>query len=207
MRLALRSLRWLGGAGLLAGLASASCYLAPQREGDGPWRSGTQLHHADGTLRRARLLEPMELDGICCTGWVWFHPNGRVASADLARDRAFACGLVPAESRVFFDERGALTGAFLCRDTTLGGVPCKGGAFKSHTAFHPDGRVKATFLRRNLELEGVPCAASSQVPVRFDERGRLIGCKLSRDVEIAGVPFRAGTTIELLPDGSARALD
>lgn len=156
----------------------------------------------DGTLREALLALPAEIAGVPCTGWTRFHPGGQLDEAELARDFTLAGQPIPRGSRVFFRENGEFCSAFLSRNTLLDGIPCDGGPLKSQTTFHPNGRVRMTFLYEDAVIQGVPCAESPFASVRFDESGRLTGCKLSRAATVGGKHFAAGAKIEWREDGS-----
>jgi len=192
---------------VLLALPLASCWnLTPQREQDLPYRTGTLERYADGTLENAKLVEPTQIEGYPCRGWISFHPNGRIEACDLARDTEVSGHLLPEGTRLFLGPDGTLHDVFLGRDTVLEGLPCNGGG-KIMAGFYPDGRLRYAFLARDTEIQGVPCEASVLTEVRFHPDGQLAGCKLSRAFELDGVPLRRGQVIELDRDGHLERRD
>jgi hypothetical protein len=193
--------RRMGGAGgaalalLALALSIAGCR-APQDPADLPFETASILRHADGSLRRARLLEETELGGLACRRWVWWHADGALDNVELARDSTVQGHALPAETRVFFDREGKLAHAWLSQDTVVDGHPCR-GRWKIDTAFHPNGRVRAFFPPHDVEIDGVPCDASVFHPVYLHPDGRLARCRLARAFEIGGERRAAGSTIEL----------
>lgn len=161
----------------------------------------------DGSLRTVLLAEPAEIDGIPCARWARFFRGGRLEDAELSRDCTLNGQPLPAGSRVFFTEAGVLESTFLSENTLLDGVPCDGGPMKCQTTFHPNGRVRMTFLHEDAEIQGVSCEGSVFASVRFDDQGRLVGCKLSRAATIDGVSFPSGAKIERDEHGRMRVLD
>jgi hypothetical protein len=192
---------------LLLLLALASCWtLEPQLDQDLPYRTGTLEHYDDGALESARLVEPTEIQGYPCRGWISFHPNGRIEACDLARDTEVVGHLLPEGTRLFLEPDGTLHDVFLGRDTVLEGIPCNGGG-KIMAGFHPDGRLRYAFLAKDTVIQGVPCEASVLTEVRFHPDGQLAGCKLSRAFELDGVRLRRGEVIELDREGRLEGRD
>jgi hypothetical protein len=179
----------------LLGLALLGC-LAPQQASDLPYRTSSILRHADGSLKRGYLVEPTELDGFPCQGWVWRHEDGKLDNFELQRDFTVQGHAFPAGTRLFLDREGHLAHAWLSKTTTIDGHVCR-GRFKIDTAFHPNGRVKAFFPPEDLELDGVLCTASVFHPVYLHPNGRLKQCRLARETTLAGRVFARGTTLVL----------
>jgi hypothetical protein len=185
----------------LALLASACTVLTPQRDEDLPYRSGSILRHEGGALRRGLLVEPTEVLGFPCRGYVWLHPSGALDSFELARDAEVAGRTLPEGSRVFLREDGSLEWCWLSRDLVIDGIRCNGGWGKITTAFHSNGRLSAVFLSEDQEIQGVPCEASVFHPVELDEEGRLRGCQLSRAWRSHGREFAAREVLRFDADG------
>jgi hypothetical protein len=186
---------------LLLLLALVSCGAGtPQRDEDLPYRTGTLERYEDGTLETAKLVEPTEIEGYPCRGWISFHRNGRIEACDLARDAEVVGHLLPEGTRLFLEPDGTLDDVFLGRDTELAGLPCNGGG-KIMAGFHPDGRLRYAFLSEDTEIQGVPCEASVFTEVSFHPGGELAGCKLSRAFELDGVRLKRGAVIELDREG------
>ena len=78
MTLAAPSVRRPGPAAALLLMGLAACMSGRQTEEDRPYRTGTIELHADGSLRKAQLVEPAEVAGYPGKqgGWVRFHPDG-----------------------------------------------------------------------------------------------------------------------------------
>jgi hypothetical protein len=192
---------------LLLLLTLTSCWvLTPQRDRDFPYRTGTLEYYDDGSLEGARLVEPTEIEGYPCRGWISFHPNGRIEACDLARDTKIVGHRLPEGTRLFLEPDGTLEDVWLGRDTVIDGIPCNGGG-KIMAGFYPDGRLRYAFLVRDTEVQGVPCEASVLTEVSFHPDGKLAGCKLSRAFELDGVLLRRGEVIELDREGHLKGRD
>lgn len=185
---------------ILAALLAGACLACQQqREEDRPYRTGTIERHANGSLRKAQLLDAAELEGLPAKpgGWVRFHASGVLRGLQLDRDQAFAGRVLPGDSYLWFDERGALESAWLARDTEIDGVPCDGGPGKISTGFYPDGRLRHVFLSRDAVLEGLPCRSSVLEPVEFHPRGGLKRATLSAPCTYRGIDLKRGQEVSL----------
>lgn len=184
---------------LLLVLASCGAF-TPQRVEDLPYRTGTLERYRDGTLESAKLVEPTEVEGLPCRGWISFHRNGRLESCVLARDTDVVGHLLPEGTRLFLEPDGTLDDVWLGRDTVLEGILWDGGG-KMMAGFHRNGRLRYAFLEEDTEIQGVPCEASVLTEVRFHPDGTLAGCKLARAFVLHGVLLERGAVIELDPEG------
>lgn len=157
-------------------LAAPGCAGPPvQLEADGPVFHANGIRHwKDGGVRRARLVDRVELQGVPARGWVGFHRDGGLKDAELSRDHELSGHLLPEGTRVFLDEDGVLESAYLSHDMVIDGIPVNGGWGKIATSFHPNGRLKHVFLSEDAVIQGVPCEASLSRYVVFDADGKLI---------------------------------
>jgi hypothetical protein len=187
--------RFAGAALLLLAISFAGCS-TPQDPADLPYRTSSILRHASGALQRAALVEPAEISGYPCQGWLWWHADGSFDNLELSRDHVVQGHAFAAGTRVFFDAEGRLAHAWLEQDAQVDGLPCR-GRWKIDTAFHPNGHVKAFFPPRDFEIDGVLCEASVFHPIYLHPDGRLRQCKLARDAEIDGRPRAKGDVVTL----------
>lgn len=181
---------------LLLSCAQLAACASAQDPADLPFRTSSIRRHENGSLMRAYLVEPTELDGFVCQRWCWWYEDGRIDNIELARETTVQGHTFPAGTRVFFDPAGALAHAWLSADTVIDGRPCRGG-MKIDTAFHPSGRVRAFFPPEPIEIDGVLCAASVFHPVYLHENGRLRQCKLARGATVGGRAFERGSVLML----------
>jgi hypothetical protein len=191
-----KSTKFLSCCCVAALIAFVCCCRVSQDPRDLPFRTGTIDRRADGTLERALLVEPAELDGYPCKGWVMRHDNGRLQSFHLSADLTLQGHLLPADTRVFFDRDGKLAHAWLPRETTLAGHACR-GSMKIDTAFHPDGSIAAFFPPDDVRIDGILCEASVFHPVYLHPNGRLRQAKLAEAVRVGERVFERGATITL----------
>lgn len=173
-----------------------SCCAVEQEAGDLPYRSGTILRHENGTLRRGKLLEATEFQGLPCRSWLWWHDDGKLESAELARNFTYQGHDFPEGARLFLDREARLVHAWLGSDRVVDGRLCRGGG-KIDVSFHPNGNVKEFFPPEDVVIEGVPCEASPFHPVALHPDGRLRRCKLASDWSVDGRTFEKGSLLEL----------
>ena len=157
------------------------------------------------------LEGPREIQGVPCTGYASFGPDGRLAGCILSREHAFGPLLLPANTQIRrFYEEGTPKDVHLGQDTVLDGHRCLGrGPGEWMAGFHPNGRLAFCFLVDSETIDGVPCTRGSfwgdltgGVIVRFHDNGRLATCRLAADVTLAGQVVKKGKRIALDPEGN-----
>lgn len=166
-----------------------------QDPADLPFRTGTIERHPDGTIAKAKLVEPTVFQDLPCRDWVRFLPDGRLAGAELAVAAEVAGHLLPAGTHLWYADEGWLESAWLGADVTLDGILCYGGG-KAQATFWPDGALRAAFLVEDTVIDGVPCAASPFHPFRLDPAGRLMACRVARSCTVDGRTYRRGEDFE-----------
>ncbi len=164
-------------------------------------------------ISRRKLRQPETIEGVPCTSYTTFYPDGRLSSCFLAEDSEVAGHLLPKGTRVEFDEMGRLDHCFLGRETEIEGHLCRGHGHEYMTAFHPSGRLRTCWLARAEEIDGVPCRRATMIAdivggsvgATFYESGRLRGCEADRDFTREGRNFSRGDRVELDEEGALLA--
>ena len=180
-------------------LLACAC-LPKQSPADMPFRTGTIEHHENGQMRKARLYEATEIDGLLVDHWTHFHENGRAKGLRLAEDQELLGVSIPRKTYLWFDEEGHVHSAWLAKDLEIQGVQCNGGPGKIATYFHPNGRLKTVFLVDDALIQGVPCRASVFHPVCLDTEGRLTETTLSEAARVQGKSYDRGDRVKLRYD-------
>lgn len=181
---------------LLVGATSvAGCAGAPLPAPEPPFHANTVVRHAEGTIAKGCLVQPTVIHGVPCRGWVRLHPDGNLSSYELAEGAIVQGHTLPAATYVWLDDDSRLATCWLAHDATIQGHVCRGGPFKTATAFHPSGRLRAFFPRDDVVVDGVPCQASTQAPVYLHENGRLAGCRLATEFGRGGQMLRRGRDV------------
>lgn len=170
------------------------------------WRRGSLEHYPDGSLKKGNLAEPAEVFGHPAKRWVHFHENGKLRGLQLSEDWTWDERQLPAGTFLWFDSDQQLENCWLARDTTIEGLPCRGGG-KASTAFFPDGSLRAVFLAEDSRIDGTLCKASIWIPVQFHESGKLAGCQLAEETTVGAVTHPAATHLEFDHDGHATVKD
>ena len=183
----------IGAAGILL-LAVSGC--AVQSPDALPFHARSIERHADGTIAKGLLAQPVSIGGVPCRGWVRLHPDGSLSSYELATDATVQGHTLPAATYVWLDEHGGLKTLWLSQDTVIQGQTCRGGPFRHATSFHPDGSLFAFFPRDDVVIDGIPCASNPQVPVYLHPNGRPSRCRLAADVVVGGQTLRRGADAE-----------
>ena len=157
-----------------------------------------------------RLDAPQDIQGVPCTGYASFTPDGRLSGCILAREHSFGRVALPANTQVRrFHENLVPKDVHLGSDGVLDGHACLGrGPGEWMTGFHPDGRLAYCFLVADATIDGVPCRrgtfwgeVTGGVIVSLHDNGRLAACRLAADVTIAGQRYTKGARIGLDPEG------
>ncbi len=176
-------------------LSCCACFAPAQIEADRPYRTGTLEHYTDGTLRKARLMEPADVAGhpVAEGSWVRFLAKGVIHGVRLDRDHEISGRVIPASSFVWFDEQGAMATTWLSRDFEFDGVPCNGGPMKVATGFYPDGTLRYAFLSKNADIQGLPCASSVFSGVKFHPNGQLASANSPATARIGASNSRMGS--------------
>jgi hypothetical protein len=169
--------------------------------------SGAGLPRDREDLKRTKLSEPTEFQGVMCQRHTWTRENGDLHSCTLAEDTSFGKADLPAGAFITLDDDGRPRFSFLPRDMRIQGHLCRGGGHSFSTGFHPSGALRTCWLAEPEEVEGIPCARVSgweffralfgmpNGSTVFHENGRLARCLASRPVEIAGRQFGKGAVI------------
>ena len=180
-------------------VALSGCY--------GPARSGPPA---------TKLETPRDIQGVPCTGYVTFAPDGRLMSCILAREHAFGPIVLPAESFVKLRPDGSPESVLLRTSTPaiLDGHRCRGGGGGYAASFHPNGRLSGCYLVADETVDGVPCRHGSfwgektgGVVVYFHDNGRLASCRLFADVTMGGKTYKKGDRVTLDPAGNVVPVD
>ena len=94
---------------------------------------------ADGTVQVCAFPKDTEIQGHCCRG------SGGPKGVQTA-----------------FYSSGALKQFFLCRDTTVDGIPCQAGSLNESVALHENGRLKACALGEAIVRDGRRCGCGGR---------------------------------------------
>lgn len=204
MRKATRTLGARTGAVTLARVFFAfvvlSCCWRPARSGPPP----------------TKLETPRDIQGVPCTGYVSFAPDGRLTGCILSREHAFGPIVLPAESAVQLRLDGSPESVLLRTSTPaiLDGHRCRGGGGGYAASFHPNGRLRGCYLVADETVDGVPCRHGSfwgevtgGVLTSFHDNGRLASCRLFADVTIGGKTYRKGDRMTLDSAGNVVPAD
>lgn len=156
------------------------------------------------------LAHPMDIQGIFCSGDVFFYETGELSLCELARDDTISNHALPAGTVVQFRTDRTMEWCFLSKDAKLQGHVCRGsGRGGWQTAFHSNGILKVVWLAQDEEIQGVTCQKASfwsdvfggGVGVAFHDNGRLAKCKLAKAVTIENIAFKKGDQIKFDRNG------
>jgi hypothetical protein len=122
------------------------------------------------------LASDHDVDGIPCASGkdlhvaLNFHPNGRLASAMLAREHVLTGREFPRGTHVSLEGKGGLVSVALREDRNIDGIPVKAGA--EALKFYDDGRLRELRLARSHVIAGRRYDGGTLV--RFDRDGQVI---------------------------------
>lgn len=142
-----------------------------------------------------KLDQPRTIQGYpCAKTHAWFYADGRLQRCTVSQDILVGEITVPAQSILALLHNGRPNYTMLVRNTVINGLHCSGGgllgpAEGAMTSFYPSGKFRQCFLTEDQIVQGVPCArggiyraiAGHDVPVEFDENGKLKSCLLTAD--------------------------
>jgi hypothetical protein len=144
-----------------------------------------------------------EIDGLPCLGGtvVWFHPNQRVSSLNLASDRDVD-GIPCASGKdlflaLNFHPNGRLAVATLAREHILIG---RTFPRRARIRFDEKGRLVSVGLPEDGDIDGIPVKAHAP-PLAFHDNGRLRELTLARGHLVAGQHYAGGTFLRFDRDG------
>lgn len=178
-----------GAVGCLSAMASA--LLAQPVPADALWRYPLARDSVIQGIPCARTTNaPIEVH----------KASGHLAGCALAVDFTEAGHRFPRGTWLDRNDQGVLWGAWLERDTPLGGHTCRGAGYKAwSTRFTSTGALYSCYLAHDTVINGVPCMAGSfWREVRGGGRstlyvygdGQLKRCQLSRNATVNGRPLR-----------------
>lgn len=150
-----------------------------------------------------------KVQGLECTGFVQFHPNGNLEVCSLAKAQIVSQLELPAQTVVCFNPDQTLRFFFLEKPTLLNGHLCKGHGHDWMQTIYANGQPKLLWLEADEIIQGIPCSAASfwgeitggSAGVHFHENGKLAQCKLSKDFTYEGTSFKKGHHLILDKNG------
>lgn len=134
----------------------------------------------------------------CARDWVHLHPNGELALFRLQRDLALPVLKLPANTWVFQNISGILTGCAFPNDTEVQGLLCRGtgGSKGSQVTFYESGRLKGFFAAKPTRIDGVLCDTGLiKGHIELHENGRLKSCLLAEDLKRDNQTFTKGNRV------------
>jgi hypothetical protein len=146
-------------------------------------------------LTRKKLDQPQTIQNYpCASDYAWFYADGHLQRCFVSRDTAFGEISIPTGSIVNLLPDGRPQYAMLAHDTFILGMKCSGGsplgpAEGAMTGLYPSGKFHLCYLAQDQVVQGVPCGsggffhaiAGHDIPVEFDETGKLKSCRLTAD--------------------------
>ncbi|MCX7835421.1 MAG: hypothetical protein N2450_05050 [bacterium] len=176
------------------GLITTFFFLQYKTEG-AAFRSGLESRYYN---------EPTEIQNLWVIGRCWFHPNGNLKNATLAKRDTLMGNILPKGTIVELTADKLLLACILPYDMTLQGVPLRGGSSDWMVNFYPGtGKIRSGWLSRDAVLDSIPCAKSTVIAdlflrgggIFFHSNGKLRSARLARDFMFQGKKFKKGDRI------------
>lgn len=194
-------------------LASVSALFAIVATGCADWRRDVTVHGVAfkrvkierGTLAIGEIGADTVIHGRPCKqGWVHVYPNGMPAAFATPDVFALPRLIIPANTWVRQDEKGAIVSCAFPRDTEVQGHWCRGtgGAKGVVTTFYPDGALRFFYPPHPTRIDGVPCRPGVLGGwIELYENGRLKSVLLDADWERDGTVYHRGVRVEFDVNG------
>jgi hypothetical protein len=165
-----------------------------------------------------KLTSDTTIDGVPCArsgrALAEFHRNGRLAGCGLSREHTVGAHRFATGTWLDFNAQGILWGAWLSKDTMLGGHLCRGEGYKKwSTRFHPNGALAGCYLTTDTVVAGVPCMQGTflrevrgggRTSLQLHPDGTFRQCQAARDTVVQGQAVRKWQVVERDSTGAVR---
>ncbi len=167
-----------------------------------PIKKGSEQYFDSGALKRIKLTEPTEIQGMPCMRWTWFYEDGSLRRFQASRDFELNGIPIPLRSTVFLRGDGTPECIWLYRDTEIQGYTCPGSSWsKPATGFYANGNLRYFFPGKPLIIQGFPVKPGGLAGVYFYESGKLRQFFLDKDKEVDGVLYKKGLRLTIDEQG------
>lgn len=108
--------------------------------------------------------------------WVQFHPGGKVAQGELARDVTRGGLALAGRSKITFYPSGCIESAAVAPGATFKKLPLgKQQGYDEDVSFWPNCKLKEAVLRQSAQIGAASCAPG---PISFERSGALKYCEV-----------------------------